>query len=92
MTSTHQFDMALHNAVSTYCCFNLFHLCCQEFEELWPQLDVIYDGGVLGLSEEQRLGSTVVNLSKAGYFSIIRSGRYVSHCLTSPYSFSSVCC
>lgn len=47
----------------------------QEFEELWPELDVIYDGGVLGTSEDQRLGSTVVNLSHAGYFNIIRPGR-----------------
>ncbi|XP_067946327.1 threonylcarbamoyl-AMP synthase-like [Watersipora subatra] len=46
----------------------------QEFQELWPYLDVIYDGGTLGHSESHRLGSTVVNLSQTGFFTIIRPG------------------
>ena len=47
----------------------------QEFKEIWPKLDLILDGGVLGLTEQCRKGSTVVNLSVHGKFSIIREGR-----------------
>lgn len=46
----------------------------KEFEDLWCKLDVIFDGGVLGQSEQCRLGSTVINLSVPGQFSIIREG------------------
>ena len=53
-----------------------FHcVTLQEFEELWSDLEVVYDGGKLGTNEEQRLGSTVVNLSDPGRFKIIRPGR-----------------
>ncbi|XP_006812681.2 threonylcarbamoyl-AMP synthase-like, partial [Saccoglossus kowalevskii] len=33
-------------------------LCIQEFQVLWPKLDLIFDGGVLSNCEESRLGST----------------------------------
>jgi len=46
----------------------------EEFNDLWPQLDVVFDGGVLGQSTVSRLGSTVVDLSKTGSFTIIRQG------------------
>lgn len=46
----------------------------EEFKEIWPKLDLILDGGVLGLTEQCRKGSTVVNLSVHGKFSIIREG------------------
>lgn len=46
----------------------------QEFKHLWPQLGLVCDGGVLGDTEESRLGSTVVNLSKPGKYQIIRNG------------------
>ena len=49
----------------------------QEFKEIWSKLDLILDGGVLGLTEQCRKGSTVVNLSVPGKFSIIREGRYM---------------
>ncbi|XP_047129245.1 threonylcarbamoyl-AMP synthase isoform X1 [Hydra vulgaris] len=45
-----------------------------EFEELWPKLDLIVDGGTLGSSEQSRLGSTVVDLTKKREFTIIREG------------------
>lgn len=51
----------------------------QEFKEIWSKLDLILDGGVLGLTEQCRKGSTVVNLSVPGKFSIIREGRYIGH-------------
>lgn len=46
----------------------------EEFKDIWSKLDLILDGGVLGLSEQCRKGSTVVNLSVPGKFSIIREG------------------
>ncbi|KAM9369664.1 threonylcarbamoyl-AMP synthase [Phaethornis superciliosus] len=51
-------------------------LSVTEFQDLWPQLSLIIDGGPLGdlQSPESRLGSTVVDLSVPGKFSIIRPG------------------
>ena len=46
----------------------------QEFESLWPQLELIVDGGILNNSEDARLGSTVVDLSSHGFFHLIRDG------------------
>ncbi|XP_052810589.1 threonylcarbamoyl-AMP synthase-like [Mya arenaria] len=46
----------------------------REFAELWPQLDVICDGGQLGDTEFSRRGSTVVDLSVRGKYRIIRDG------------------
>uniref|UniRef100_A0A182WJC4 Threonylcarbamoyl-AMP synthase n=1 Tax=Anopheles minimus TaxID=112268 RepID=A0A182WJC4_9DIPT len=45
-----------------------------EFEELWPQLGAVFNGGHLGLSEEQRAASTVIDLSTPEYYKIIRYG------------------
>ncbi|XP_039585013.1 yrdC domain-containing protein, mitochondrial [Passer montanus] len=47
-----------------------------EFQDLWPQLSLVVDGGPIGdmQSPECRLGSTVVDLSVSGKFSIIRPG------------------
>lgn len=45
-----------------------------EFKELWPLLGAVFDGGRLGLSEEQRAASTVIDLSVPGYYKIIRFG------------------
>ncbi len=47
----------------------------QEFEGLWQHLACVYDGGVLGSTAQSRLGSTVVDLSKTGFFTVIRPGR-----------------
>ena len=46
----------------------------QEFEYLWPKLDLVFNGGCLGKTEESRLGSTVVDLSIEGQYKIIRDG------------------
>ncbi|XP_028325709.1 threonylcarbamoyl-AMP synthase [Gouania willdenowi] len=43
-----------------------------EFQELWPKLAVVVDGGPIG--DENRLGSTVVDLSVLGKYRIIRPG------------------
>lgn len=58
-------------------------LCIEEFQELWPLLDLVFDGGriggggitdVDGRDNEQRSGSTVVDLSQPGHYQIIRNG------------------
>ncbi|AXI24199.1 Sua5/YciO/YrdC/YwlC family [Cardinium endosymbiont of Sogatella furcifera] len=46
----------------------------QEFKQLWPKLDAVFDGGTLGAIDPMRLGSTIVDLSVKGSFSITRSG------------------
>ncbi|KAL6109764.1 yrdc [Pungitius sinensis] len=43
-----------------------------EFEELWPELAVVVDGGPIG--GHSRLGSTVVDLSVLGKYRVIRPG------------------
>ncbi|XP_013184051.2 threonylcarbamoyl-AMP synthase [Amyelois transitella] len=50
-------------------------LSVREFEHLFGQLGAVFDGGVLSQGLEQnRTGSTVVDLSKVGHFKIIRRG------------------
>ncbi|XP_056299994.1 yrdC domain-containing protein, mitochondrial [Pseudoliparis swirei] len=44
----------------------------EEFQELWPKLAVVVDGGPIG--DHSRLGSTVVDLSVLGKYRIIRPG------------------
>ncbi|XP_071134193.1 threonylcarbamoyl-AMP synthase-like [Mytilus edulis] len=46
----------------------------EEFENLWPKLDKIFDDGMLGDTFHSRQGSTVVDLSKKGVYKIIRDG------------------
>lgn len=48
----------------------------QEFQELWPHLSLVIDGGPTGdiHRPESRLGSTVIDLSVPGKFKIIRGG------------------
>jgi len=58
------------------------HYACylfQEFEDIWPSLEVIVDQGRIcdSASASSRSGSTVVDVSDLGYFSIIRNGRFV---------------
>lgn len=43
---------------------------------MWPFLDLVVDGGVLGQCDPYRLGSTVVDLSVEGFFKVIRDGWY----------------
>ena len=54
----------------------------QEFQDLWPQLDLVLDGGRIEggpreaeVEGESRMASTVVDLSQQGKFKIIRRGR-----------------
>lgn len=50
-------------------------LCVKEFEHLYEHLGAVFDGGVLSQGlEENRTGSTVIDLSETGYFNIIRKG------------------
>ncbi|XP_026866838.2 yrdC domain-containing protein, mitochondrial isoform X2 [Electrophorus electricus] len=44
----------------------------KEFEELWPSLAVVVDGGPI--ADQSRLGSTVVDLSVPDKYRIIRTG------------------
>jgi len=46
----------------------------KEFEDIWDKLDIIVDGGTLSNSPQSRSGSTIVDLSKPGEFSIVRDG------------------
>lgn len=48
----------------------------EEFQDLWPELSLVIDGGPIGngQSPECRLGSTVIDLSVPGKFDIIRPG------------------
>ncbi|XP_040193137.1 yrdC domain-containing protein, mitochondrial [Rana temporaria] len=51
-------------------------LTVEEFKDLWPMLSLVVDGGPIGdlQSPECRLGSTVVDLSIPGKFTVIRPG------------------
>ena len=49
-------------------------LAVEEFTELYSHLSAIFDGGRLGLTEQSRLGSTVVDLSVQDKYRIIRPG------------------
>lgn len=45
-----------------------------EFKKLWNDLGGVFDGGLIGQSEEQRAASTVIDLSTEGFYKIIREG------------------
>lgn len=49
-------------------------LSIQEFDILWPLLGAVFDAGQVGLTEERRSASTVVDLATPGYFKIVREG------------------
>uniref|UniRef100_A0A914V150 Threonylcarbamoyl-AMP synthase n=1 Tax=Plectus sambesii TaxID=2011161 RepID=A0A914V150_9BILA len=49
-------------------------LSVQEFKALWTKIDMVIDGGRLSDSEVTREGSTVVDLSVAGFYHIVRPG------------------
>lgn len=46
----------------------------EEFKVLWPYIGAVFDGGQLGEIDPERLGSTVIDLSIAGHFRIVRNG------------------
>ncbi|NXC22483.1 YRDC protein, partial [Corythaeola cristata] len=79
----HPFIRELARACSGPLALTSANISCQastltvsEFQDLWPQLSLIIDGGPIGgvQSPECRLGSTVVDLSVSGKFTIIRPG------------------
>ena len=51
---------------------------------------MVFDGGTLGKTAASRKGSTVVDLSRPGVFTVIREGRYVD-VLNLNISLSYVC-
>ena len=57
----------------------------QEFQELWPKLNAVIDGGKIKDTDfpECRLGSSVINFSIPGCYQVIRQGRYVNITMTS---------
>lgn len=63
-------------------------LSISEFKALWPELPGIFDYGKIGLTEENRLASTVIDLSQPGKFTIIREGMGASLTRKSMESFN----
>lgn len=45
-----------------------------EFKSLWPRLGAVFDAGRIGLTEERRLASTVIDLATPGHYEIVRAG------------------
>lgn len=71
---TKVFDMPVA-LTSANCSNEPSTLCVKEFEHLYEHLGAVFDGGVLSQGlEENRTGSTVIDLSETGYFNIIRKG------------------
>ncbi|XP_064404161.1 threonylcarbamoyl-AMP synthase-like [Halichondria panicea] len=56
-------------------------LAVEEFKELWPNLDLVVDGGRIVEDERvsSRSGSTVVHLATQGAFKIVRNGSSYDH-------------
>jgi tRNA threonylcarbamoyl adenosine modification protein (Sua5/YciO/YrdC/YwlC family) len=56
-----------------------------EFQDLWPALDCVFDGGRLSSCEASekaaRAGSTVIDLSREGFYRIIREGSAYQRCV-----------
>lgn len=52
-----------------------------EFRALWPELDGIFHGSKNSKKQkdERRMGSTVVDVSKPGYFTVMRHGINANH-------------
>lgn len=46
----------------------------EQFRDLWPQIDGIFDGGPLNENNPKALGSTVIDFSKKGFYTILREG------------------
>ena len=59
-----------------------------DFRELWPLCAAVFDAGALGVD---RAGSTIVDLSQAGSFAVVREGSEpasVRHVLTDKFSLT----
>ncbi|XP_062551629.1 threonylcarbamoyl-AMP synthase-like [Armigeres subalbatus] len=61
----------------------------KEFQKLWPALGAVFDGGQLGVQEEQRAASTVIDLSQIGLYKVIREGVAVEHTIRVVEQFGS---
>ncbi|EDW02432.1 yrdC domain-containing protein, mitochondrial [Drosophila grimshawi] len=61
-----------------------------EFQALWPQLGAVFDAGRIGLSEERRLASTVIDLVTPGCYDIVRSGVALKQTLAVLHEFGYV--
>ena len=46
----------------------------EEFSKLWPHLQGVFDAGSLASLDPHRLGSTIVDFSQTGRYSILRRG------------------
>ena len=46
-------------------------LAVEDFRDLWPQCGAVYDGGRI---EASPLGSTIIELSSPGTFTVLRPG------------------
>lgn len=60
----------------------------REFECLWPQLGGVFDGGQLGVAEECRSASTVIDLSIPGRYKVVREGVALKKTLSIMDSFN----
>lgn len=60
----------------------------REFECLWPHLGGIFDGGQLGVAEECRSASTVIDLSIPGKYKVVREGVALKKTLSIMDSFN----
>ncbi|KAH7721543.1 YrdC domain-containing protein [Aphelenchoides avenae] len=49
-------------------------LCTEDFEDLWPELDLIVDRGRIEQQFGSRQGSTIVDLSTPGCYTLVRPG------------------
>ncbi|KAH8371279.1 hypothetical protein KR093_006795 [Drosophila rubida] len=45
-----------------------------EFQTLWPHLGAVFNAGRIGLTEERRLASTVIDLATPRHYKIVRAG------------------
>lgn len=59
-----------------------------EFECLWENLGGIFDAGQIGVAEECRSASTVIDLSIPGRYKVVREGVALKHTLSIMDSFN----
>lgn len=59
-----------------------------EFQSLWPDLGCVFDGGQVGVAEECRSASTVIDLSSPGKYKVVREGVALKKTLSIMDSFS----
>jgi len=75
-------------------------LYAQDFEEMWPELDAIYDNGIArkhfaietGQTGDHKLGSTIVDLTVPMKYTIVREGCSLNkvHSLLSRFGYRNI--